>query len=288
MSKLSRILFLLTAFAVVHCADRMAGGAGAGNPPLAVVALALRAGSVDTLPSKALGKTVGAAIRNADGTFTIRDSAGAAITLTAITVLASRIDFILPDSLDCDDAKGTDCQNKEVSVRGAFSLDLMTGKSVPDSVKIRVPEGLYKQVGIDLQESAASQAGKGGFAKASARGDQDTSASNMLILGRTDSSIQAVKRFALKLNLREGLDFVNPAGLQLRSDSLNTILVQLAVDDWLKGIDLGKCLDTTSIRPDADGVWNLEGDGSCGGAGLRARRNIEASGEINKGEPELP
>ncbi|MDB5051777.1 MAG: hypothetical protein JWO30_4848 [Fibrobacteres bacterium] len=287
MSKSYLYLATLLGLLLAHCGpDKLAGGAGAGNPPLAEVTLAFTASSLaDTALPKVSGgglaKASGIVLRNPDGSFTVRDSSGSDLTLTSIDVLVSRIDFNLPDSLDCEDAKGTVCDSGEVSIRGSFAMDLMTGASTPALSKIRLPAGLYKKVGLELKEEAV-ESGKSGMGKLG----EDSFAPNMIIKGRTDGSKGPARLFALKLNLREGLDFEKPDGFTITAASLNNVQMQLAVDNWLQGVKLSSCLDTTTVLPDSSGTWNLEGDDFCAGDGLRIRRNIEASGDIDNHEGE--
>jgi hypothetical protein len=285
MSKSYPYLATLLGLLLAHCGpDKVAGGAGAGNPPLAEVTLAFKASSLaDTALPKgsggALSKASSIVIRNPDGTFTIRDSSGSGLTLTSIDVLVRRIDFSLPDSLDCGDAKGTVCDSGEVSVKGSFAMDLMTGTSMPALSRFQLPAGLYKKVGLELNESP-TESGRSGTGK---RGEEAFSA-NMIIKGGTDGTLGPVRLFALKLNLREGLDFEKPDGFTITAASSNMVLMQLAVDNWLQGVKLASCLDTLAVPPDSSGRWNLEGDDFCAGDGLRIRRNIEASGDIDNGE----
>jgi hypothetical protein len=121
--------------------------------------------------------------------------------LTSIEVWVFRIDFSLPDGLDCGNAAGTACDSDAVSEKGSYTMDLMTGASTPALGKILVPEGLYKKVDLELEgdETGSGVPGNGG------------------------------------------------------------------------GIP-----DTAAALADSSGLLNLEGDGFCGGDGLRIRRNIEA------------
>lgn len=274
MDKRGLLCVSLVGLLLAHCVpEKLAGGSGAGNPPLAEVTLAFKANSLTdpSLPKSpiaALGKASSAVLRNEDGTFTVRDSSGAALILTSIDARVGMIEFDLPDGIDCGRAEGASCENGEVFIKGAYAMDLMTGKSTPALEKIRLPEGLYKTVGLELDGS----------------GD----APNMVISGRTDTAKGPVRRFALKLRLPNGLGFEKPEGFRITAGVMNTVLMQLEVDNWLQGVDLASCLDTTSAVPDSSGIRNLEGDGFCGGAGLRIRRNIEASGEIENEAEEFP
>ncbi|GEM_PF-1601176 len=285
MSKPSLYLAALLAMLLTHCSpEKVAGGAGAGNPPLADVTLAFTARSAaDTaLPkaSPALLKSSGIVIRNPDGSFTVRDAAGTALILTAINVNISRIDFELPEGLSCAQAPGVVCDSEEVSLRGALSMDLMTGVSTPALDRFHLPEGLYKRVRLRLDE------GEGSSGRRGKDGGEDPGGllTNLVISGRTDSALGPVHSFAVRLDLQDGLEFDKPDGFRIKADSLNAVLMQLSVDKWMTGVNLAKCLDSTSAVPDSLGVKILTGDGFCGGQGLLIRRNIEASGEIDRHE----
>ncbi len=278
MSKRFRFHLAWLCLLLTQCApDRVAGGAGAGNPPLADVTLAFKAGSAgDTV----LRKASTGVVRNPDGTFTVRDSGGAALILTAITVQVEKIDFELPTGISCAQATGVACDSDEVSIKGAFAMDLIVGSSVPPVSRFRLPEGVYRKVGLGLveQESESSHGSEGGDTGSAA-------APNMIIRGHTDSAAGPVRSFSLQLNLSEGLDFDNPSGLKIKADSLNSVVLQLAVDHWFAGVELARCLDSASV-PDTTGVLVLKGDGTCGGSVLRIRRNIEASGDLGDDDME--
>lgn len=266
--------------------DKLAGGAGAGNPPLADVTLAFAAKSLtDTVLKKSgaqpirpsgLAKTSDAVIRNPDGTFTIHDASGSPLILTAIEADIERIQFELPDGVSCRQVPATECDSGEISVKQTFNLDLMTGKSAPALGRIKLPAGLYRKAELRLVEKVE------GHSNSSEGGASDSSKPNLVIKGHTDSALGTVKAFAIKLDLSEGLDFEKPDGFKIAADSLNAILIQLSVDDWLKDVELVKCIDAADPASDSAGIRILSGDRLCGGQGLLIRRNIEASGEIDR------
>jgi hypothetical protein len=262
--------------------EKLAGGAGAGNPPLAEVTLAFTAKSLadTTLPKSAAGlaKNSGVVIRNPDGTFTIHDASGSPLILTAIEADIERIRFELPENVSCKQVPGTVCDSGEVAIKRIFNLDLMTGKATPALDRIQLPEGLYRKAELGLVEGVEGHSNSGD--------GSGSSKPNLVIKGHTDSAQGSVKAFALKLDLSEGLDFEKPDGFRIAADSLNAILIQLSVDNWLQGVELVKCIEAADPASDSAGVRILSGDGLCGGEGLRIRRNIEASGEIDKGEEE--
>lgn len=265
MCRATRFFALMAAAAMLHCTDRIAGGTGVGNPPLAEVSLDVKAGSAS---GAAIAKASAGLQRNPDGSFTIRDSAGLPVTLLAIEALVQGIDFALPDSVDCARFKGIDCMDGESSVIGPFTVDLMSGKSQPPLTKIKLPAGLYRKIGFELISSGDS-------------GETwDSAAQNIVIRGKLGTDSGAGRAFAVRLNLKEGLDFPHPTGIQIRADTLNNILLGLNVDGWLGGTELTKCVEAMPV--DSSGSVLLQGDAFCGGVGKVIRRNIEGSGGLDQ------
>jgi hypothetical protein len=274
MNKVFRKGFWLLGLLSAHCGiGNLSGGSGAGNPPLAEVALAFKANSA---ADGALPKSSSLASINPDGTLNVKDSAGALFTLTAIEVLARQIDFDLPEGLSCENASGVACDSDEVNVDGPFRIELVAGTAVPALNTLKPPEGLYTMVSLDLEENKTD----------SAKADSSSASSgpylpNLVILGKTDSAKGPVRRFALKLSLTEGLDFLDPKGIRISSKALNSVLLKLAVDGWFQGVDLTSCLDSGEPFIDSLGLHNLYGDHFCLEAGSRIRKNIEASGDLD-------
>jgi hypothetical protein len=269
MSILNRLTALAACTALLHCApDRMAGGAGAGNPPLAEVSLSLKAGSADPT---SFAKPATSVLRNPDGTFTIQDSSGADFTLTGIEARLKGFDFNLPESLSCAGVTVLPCREGELSLLGPFTVDLMTGKSVPSLDLFKVPAGVYVKISLNL---IAQDPPEGSTAEDTTR--------NLILTGRLGAAGQGGQAFEMALNLRDGLDFSDPLGLRLGADSLNTVRLLLSVDGWFRDVDAAACV--TSAARDSTGTVRLGGDDFCGGAGLKIRNSIEASGEVDHKE----
>lgn len=252
-------LAVTACLALTQCGNpRVAGGAGAGNPPLAEVMLDLRANS-----DAPLAKSVTSVVRNPDGTLTIADSLGAAVTLTGLQARVKSISFPLPDSLTCPEVEDLPCAENERTLAGPFVIDLLTGTSVPDIGRFRIPAGLYRKIDIKLSEpndTATSQEPDG-----------------LIVTGRLGAAGAGGKAFVISLGV-EALDFDNPEGLLLSADTVNTVALSLTADAWFKDVALSACVESTAA--DSTGVARLQGDEFCGGAGARLRNGIEASGDI--------
>ncbi len=267
MSPGMRAAVLALGLVLLRCQpEKVSGGTGAGNPPLAEVALVFRANS---LTDSVLRKSAAAVIRNPDGTFEVFDSAGSAIKISSLTIAVRKIDLSLPVGLTCESAPGYTCDSDGISLPGPFVVDLMTGASNPPLEHLRLPEGVYTRVGLELSDNESAPA-------------VDTNTPNMEIRGGTDSADGRARPFSVRLNLRDGLDFDGPTGIRITAAALNKLLLQLTVDDWFKTVDLKNCLEASGSTAGDSGVTLLAGDGFCQGAGLRIRQKIEASGDINE------
>jgi hypothetical protein len=270
-SRTPAALALTALLALSGCVDvKLAGGAGAGNPPQADVVLSFKANSLEA-GKAALGKSSGTVLRNPDGTFTAHDTSGSALDLSAIEVQVAKIEIVLPQELDCGDIRGIACGNDEALIKGPYVMDLMTGTAVPSVDFIKLPEAIYHIIELELPTAA--------------HGDAPGTSSkpfNIAIRGRSGNSAAAGKAFELRLNLKEELTFEDTAGFHIEPASLNNVILKLNVDAWFNGTRFAGCLEQSP--PDSAGVIILEGDDFCAGEGLRIRKNIEASGQVENEE----
>lgn len=270
---------LMACLTLLSCSfEKLAGGAGAGNPPQADVVVSLKASSAETSAPKAaaLTKVFSTRLRNPDSTFTVADSVGNAWTLSAIEVRIQKIEFALPQGITCTDLHWQLCEKNEVIVKGPYNMNLMTGSATPAINFIKLPEGLYTRIALELPEF-------GDITSIS-----DTVVSNLVIRGVGGRTASESKRFELKLNLSDGLEFTDSIGVRISASSLNKLTLSLLVDGWFRGTDMLACIDgsipkgnvTGGVSADSAGVVQLLGDTACGNLGLRIRRNIEASSDV--------
>ncbi len=253
--------------------DRVAGGTGAGNPPLADVALSFKASSA---PAPAIAKVASLSspsLRNPDGSFAVADSVGTRLLLTGIAVRVQRIDFDLPEGSNCDQVRDLPCSGNEASVNGPYSMDLISGNSVPAINFIKLPEGLYKTIGLEFEGHA------------SGRDSTDDSTANIFIRGEL-AGPEGKRKFGFDLDLRDGLDFRDSAGIPIKATAINRVVLSLSVDGWFAGTDLRKCLDQLQPGPVSDTavVTFFHGDSACGNTGRRIRMNIESSSDVEREE----
>ncbi len=257
----SLTLPLLIAASLSGCFDRVAGGAGAGNPPLAEVTVALQA---KVAPGGPKAKTAAAGTGALDSALAVKDSAGGILILSAIEVRVARIEFTAPDSATCGKSE-ENCLEKEFGLKGEFAMDLISGRATPPIGIFRLPAGTYTQIGLTpaATDPNASPA-KPGY--------------NFLVAGKTGGTAPD-RAFTIEISLEEGLDFQDSAGIRIAKDSANNIILALKVDAWFKEMNMGACLDR--LLPDSLSAYRLRENGPCA-EGLRAfKAGIGQSEEID-------
>lgn len=265
-------LFALLAFLLGACSERLAGGAGAGNPPLAAVTVSLQAGSAPLLAKRSARTGAAASLAGAaDSVLAVPDSAGTVLTLLGIEARVRHLEFDLPQGLSCQGWGGLTCEEGEILVNGPFRADLVNGTTLPEIAPFKLPAGTYTGFGIDFVD---------GGRNADSSAPWDTALQNLAIRGKVGPAGGMGREFQIQLKLQDGLDFENSAGIRIDIPSANKVRLRLRVDRWFRGIDMVRCLDIAPVGP--DGAAQLFGDGVCGGAGRRIRANIESSGEVDE------
>jgi hypothetical protein len=258
--------------------DPLAGGTGVGNPPQADVTISVKANSTDTLVGQArisLSKKSSAVLLNADGSLTVKDFSGSFITLTGIQVKLQKLDFELPQGLNCTQFVGLSCADEEASILGPYTLDLIQGIATPSINFIKLPEGRYSKITLEFRAVETNP---------QIRLDSMAIQENMTILGKLGRSDEVGKAFEIRLNLKDGLDFEDSSGIQIHSKAVNHLILKLDVDRWFEGIEFAKCLNDGSAVTDTLGTAILRGDTFCNDQGGQVRGNIEGSSEINNDE----
>lgn len=269
-----RVLLLTSSLALLQCLpERVAGGAGAGNPPSPPAEVALSVVAVskpEARAKRAAPGTASAAPGTGDG-LAAADSAGSLIFLDSIRLSAGRIGIELPSNRSCEDAPSFDCADHEISLKGPFAMDLVSGKSLPALALMKLPEGVYRHVELEPLP-------RPGDSGSSAPGP----AGNFAVRGRVIPAGRASMEFRLELDLEDGIDFIDSAGIIAEGDSLSRMLLALRVDVWFEGVDLAACLESGEARRDSAGVLGIGGDLACGGMGRRMGENIDRSGELEE------
>jgi hypothetical protein len=272
------ILILPILATLCGCFDRVAGGAGVGNPPLAEVTVALEAKSaiipalakISPTPNptenvNASGITNNRVLSMAlpGSPLSIKDSMGTSITLTGIEILVDKLEFSLPDTLNCEDNKGP-CLEHEIGLNGKFKLDLISAKSTPAIGVLKIPTGIYEKIGLTP-------------APADSIPGSTRPRYNFLLTGKVGNP-GLEKAFSMEIDLEDGLDFIDPKGIKVVKDSLTKISLSLTVDGWFAGVNLLACME--SIPADSSGLTLIRGNGPCRVAVGRVGANTQESEDI--------
>lgn len=257
---------LALGLALAACnSDRVAGGAGAGNPPQAQVSVALKAEVV----AAALVKS---AVSGRDGDDPrVTDSLGSAVTLTGIHCRLQSVEFHFPDSVECSDVRDLACDGDKVVLNQARDVDWLTGVVTPPIDTLRLPAGVYPKLRLEFGSSSEGHS-------------QDAPpVENVVIRGTVAAAGQIDKPFEFSLALKEGMDFEPAGGLAIKAGVNNTLQLLWAVNHWFNQVDMLHCFAEAGA-PDSDGVTRFHGDEACDEAGKRIRRNIEVSGKAENHE----
>lgn len=259
---------LLAVLALLHCApEKVAGGAGVGNPPQAEVALSVEAGST-TVP--ALAKTGSGNIGNPDGPIPVKDSAGVVLHISGIRFTVGRIEFRVPEGRTCADVQSVACEDGEISLPGPYRLDLMTGQAEPAIAALKLPTGPYRQFRLVPHRIGG--------------GAEEEDSTNFMVAGSVGADSATARRFILELDLEDAIDFLDSTGVVPKADSLNRIVLSLKVDGWFTGVDMEECLDGEDAEPDSSGAIHIRGNESCSGIGRRMGDKVDSSGEVEEEE----
>lgn len=267
----SPLPYFFLALGMWGCFDRVAGGAGAGNPPMAEVSIALEAKSTAPVPPAKVGAAKSASSGgNPGGPFQVEDVSGYRILITGIEIRIDRIEFSQPDSATCKAGAGP-CLDKEIGLNGDFRMDLISGKSNPEIGVLKVPASLYQEIGLNPAPSDTIPG-------------SSRPRYNLLLSGR-GGTVGSERAFAMEIDVEESLDFQSPGGIRIAQDSLTRIRLALSVDNWFQGVDFRPCLE--GIAADSAGVSRIRGLGICSGAVQRIGANLQESEDLEEGDEDL-
>lgn len=272
----SRLMGILSALLLGCESGPVAGGAGAGNPPSPIVEVAFSVQAVSKSPVVAQAKGAASRPGNPLPALSVRDSAGTVIRLDSLRLLTRALEIGLPEGRNCADAKGLVCRENEVYLAGPFDFNLLTETATPPLAALRLPFGVYRQVGLEPLEQGGASDTVGG----------DRGRPNLFLRGSISPPGSAPKTFVLEIELEDGIDFIHPSGVAARPDSLNALTLALVVDGWFAGVDMAACLTGGEAKADSVGVLHVRGNSACGGIGFRMQKSIDESGNLVEGEEE--
>ena len=188
-----------------------------------------------------------------DTIFSVTDLSGTVFSIKEARASVRNIQFDFPDGV-------IDSLNEDkISIDGPFVIDLMTGVSTPAIGEFTIEPGLYKRIDVRLDDSKASD----GLVDSSDALFENT----LVVAGNFDYDNVTGRSYLMVLKFNEDVRFEEPGGILIDEETLNNVVINLLVDEWLQGIDITTCLDDGDLILDNDG--NLLIDDSSGGGGCQ-------------------
>lgn len=141
------------------------------------------------------------------------------------------------------DASGSDLdcpEEEELTLRGPFVVDLLTGLSQPSLDTLSVPARAYKEVEIKLDDARDED----GIAE----NQDDLIGNTLLVKGTFGLPGQVERPFVMALNFDAEIEIESAGGLALDAAGLSNILISLKLEQWLANLDLQGCL----LKPDME------------------------------------
>ncbi len=207
--------------------------------------------------------TVALSFQMVDGTtaaaLSTEDSAGNTLDLTAASMTLEEIEIKLPDGQTCAALRATlpdfaTCDDSEedddkIVLVGPFVVDLLTGESTPSLSDVTLPSGIVREVRLRV-ESLSVDGTSGG------------------------------DPVSLRLRINERIDLEDTAGFEIsEAVSVNTILLNFNVREWLAGVDLQACDENHDGSVEID---DEDEGGDCSDLEDSIRDNVKASGTVEE------
>lgn len=180
------------------------------------------------------------------------------------------------DSLDTD--KG-DCDENELTLKGPFVIDLLSGASTPSLGNLSVPAGIYKKVKIRLEPAR-----EGGGALAV---DDALIGNTLHVKGTYTLAGLPEQSFSMILKFDEDLEMEDKVGLKLDPSAMNAILISLKAGGWMAGLKVKDCLEKPEVTASLAGAMVLSEDsplGKCLDVESTIKENIKKSFEVDEDE----
>jgi hypothetical protein len=165
---------------------------------------------------------------NGDAGVSLDNAAGLHFTVTEARAYVGRVELKKATGAESSD---------ELSVKGRFAINLLTGAATPDMGTLSVPAGVYREIEVKLEKAKLED----GVLTA---GD-DLLGHSLLIKG-TFGATGTEKPFTLALDIDKKFEIENDSGINLDASALQTVLVSLKTDEWLKDLDLNACVSADS------------------------------------------
>jgi hypothetical protein len=207
-------------------------------------------------------------------------NASGTVTLTAARIYVKEVKLEvpgLPDETTCEEVQTSDefsddnedseveCSSdgsSELSLKGPFAFDLMTGLSTPDVSAFTIPSGTYEEIKISLEESAAEDG---------VLAEGDPLLGRTLVAEGTYTDANGSVDFSLSLKFSEEIQIENSDGITVAEQSATTIIATLDPVAWFSGVDFNCAGSSTAVIDDESG------DDACNDIEDIVKENIKNS-----------
>lgn len=275
------IAALLPLIIQIGCSNNLAGGTGVGNPGGTTVVSIVAHSDQSENPVEPMRRVLpeGYAVNPGQIPSTpllIYDEGDFLFTVTTATMMVNTIHFVLEDDETVDMAKllmdfpgQFSFDSKSIILKGPFTFDALTGTSLPQFDKLKLPEARYR--GLQLM-----------------MGKYDNTSTVSLIynvtLEGTFTYKDSLRRFSIRVLIDQDRLYKN-AGVpfQISSNYTTTFMLLLNAAHWLDYIDFKEMLDEFAIKLNSQGNLIIDENidtGPCQTIKKAIRSNIPESGVL--------
>ncbi|MBL8787578.1 MAG: hypothetical protein JNJ59_21925 [Deltaproteobacteria bacterium] len=202
------------------------------------------------------------------------DADGAELSVESGIALVDRLEFALPDGVDCDfptvtAAYATHCDagDARLVVDGPWTVDLVSGETWPPLDGLELPEGELGAIALKM------------------KGDAGAARAALTLEGTFKASREAAGRpFALELGGAVVAKF-DPGEALVVSRATTGLGLWLDVTGWFATLRLGSCIAAGGV-PEVDGVLllNRAEKRTCGNVEAALRTALVSSGRARSSE----
>ena len=202
--------------------------------------------------------------------FAMTDDGSGDYQLTEAMLRLRHIELDLPEGQTCMDLQGLvdggavcdlSGDSDKIVIDGPFTVDLVMGTTTPSLDAVIIPEGTYKRIDFRVEDNAddASFAVQATFDR---RGETHT--------------------LDLSLDFNEDIRVEHPDGIVVDADT--DLVAQFVVDNWLAGVDIGKCMDDDDLRMEGTTVFvdDASTGGDCSDIENTIKDNMKNSGQLDR------
>lgn len=245
---MNKLLFVIL-LSMFGCSqsERQSGATGAGNPSPYAMTL-----QIEGRTPISLNKT------GIEGNPTIQDSLGTAFTIESAKIHIGRVRI----EAEVDGCSGGDCEDGWFTAETGWTVDLLSGTSIPFFPVLQILPGVYRKLEIRVEKEDSVQYLPEGVG--------------------FDLWLNTIKdgtpiRLHVPLSFDAEMKFENLRGVSL--DTGESMVLWFNLSEWLQGVNVDACLADESLKEVSADTWEIT-DGSCGDIKSIVKENIQNSGNI--------